>query len=321
MEGTSPSLVVVGGTYVDLAIKCAEMPVLGKCLAGSALSYSVTGPGPNQAAQAALCGCRVQLISKIGGDPFGELVRQCLAEFNIDTTYVGVAEAKNTGTIVTMVNSAGENASLIYTGANGALQPADIEAAEEAIGQADVCLIHGRLPQQSIVAAIRCAKLHGTKVILNPARPLEHPEGTSEGLPDEYFWADVLVPNLYEAADITDHSQASIRTAKLIASDLLARGASAVVTTMGKRGCVVLDRQGAEHIPAFEVELLDHTATGDAFVGALAACCATGDGIRQGALFASAAGALACTKMGAMEAMPTRAEILQLLHERDHELP
>jgi len=317
MSGRIPKVVVVGGTYVDMAIRCDQIPSPGQSVSGSALVFTATGPGPNQAAEAALCGCGVHLISKVGGDPFGQMVKDNLAEFDVSTDFVYTAEAKNTGAVVTLVNAAGENAGLTYTGANSALLPQDIEAAEQIISQADTCLIHGRLPQEAIVAAIRCAKLHGTKVILNPARPIEQPDRQNSALPIEYFSANILIPNLYEAACLTEQSAANIRTAKLIGSDLVARGVDSAVITMGKRGCMVVDRDGVDHIPAFEIELVDQTGRGDAFAGALAASCAVKDDIREAVKFASAAGALVCTKFGSIEALPTKAEIIELLQKEE----
>jgi len=319
MAGRSPKVVVVGGTYVDMVLKCGQVPVPGQLVNGSAVFYTVTGPGPNQAAEAALCGCQVHLISKVGGDPFAQMVKENLAEFDINTDFVYTAETKNTGVIVTLVNAEGENASLTYTGANSALRPQDIDAAEQVVSEADICLIHGKLPQDTLTAAVRCAKLHGTKVILNPARPMEQAGRESGDLPIEYFSVDILIPNLYEAADITDHSDANIRVAKLIGSDLVARGATSAIITMGRRGCMVVDRAGADHIPAFEVELVDQTGRGDAFAGALAAYCAVKGDVREAAKFASAAGALACTKFGSIEALPTKAEIIELLQKEDTE--
>ena len=319
MPGRIPKVVVVGGTYVDMAIRCGQVPSPGQTVTGAELSYAATGPGPNQAAEAALCGCEVRLVSKVGGDPFAQMVKASLAEFNVNTDFIYTAEAKNTGIVVTLVNAEGENAGCMYTGANSSLRPRDIDTAEQIISEADVCLIHGRLPQQAIAAAIRSAKVHGTKVILNPARPIEQPSGQTAALPIEYFSADILIPNLYEAADITEKSTANIRTAKLIGSDLVARGVAAAVITMGKRGCMVVDRNGADHIPAFEVELVDQTGRGDAFAGALAAYCAVKDDIREAVKFASAAGALACTKFGSIEALPTKAEIIELLQKEDIE--
>jgi ribokinase len=315
-----PKIVVIGSTYVDMAFKCGRIPGAGQAQSGSAFSYALAGPGPSEAIQAALCRCEVFLISKVGGDPFGPLAKKSLMDYKVNPDYVYTAEAKNTGVIVTMVNAEGENACCHYTGANIALQPADIEMGEQLIASADICLIHGCLPQDTIITALKCAGLHGTKVILNPARPIEQENQEGADLPPEYFAADILIPNLYEAADIADKSAATIRSAKLIGSDLVARGARCAVITMGRRGCMVVDRSGADHVPAFEVDLLDHTGSGDAFAGALAAYCAVKDDIREGVKFASAAGALAVTKFGAIEALPTKAEIIQLLQREDIDL-
>jgi ribokinase len=319
MTGRSPKVVVIGGTYVDMAVRCSQIPSPGQSFAGSALSYTTTGAGPNQAVEAALCGCEVHLISKVGGDPFAEMARASLAEFKVNTEFVYTAEAMNTGVVVTLVNGTGENATCHYPGANCALQPKDIADAEQVIAEANVCLIHGQLPQETIVSALRAAELHGVKVILNPARPLEKSGEEGGDLPIEYFTADIVIPNLFEAAEITDQSTANIRTAKMIGSDLVSRGVAYAVITMGRRGCMVVDRNSADQIPAFEVDLVDHAGSGDAFAGALAAYCAVEDDVRAAVKFASAAGALACTKFGTIEALPTKAEIIELLQVEDIE--
>jgi ribokinase len=319
MSERIPKVVVIGGAYIDLAFRCGHIPAPGQAVNGSALSCAIAGPGPAQAVQAALCRCEVHLIGKVGGDAFAQMALKSLAEYKVDTEYVFFAESKSTGLIVTLVNSEGENASCHYVGANSALQPADIETAEECIAESDVCLIHGCLPQEAIVAALRCAELHGTPVILNPARPLEHAGQQNIDLPLEYFAANVLIPNLEEAAEITELA-AGIRMAKSIGSDLVARGARCAVITMGRRGCVVVDRSGTNHVPAFEVDLVDKTGSGDAFAGALAAYCAVKHDLREAVKFASAAGALVCTKFGAVEALPTKAEIIQLLQREDIDL-
>ncbi len=314
MAGEKPKVVVVGGSYVDQALRCNEIPSAGSCVNGSELCYSVSGPGPIQAVQAVLCGCQVHLVSKLGGDPFGPLVRETLERYGVNTDYVTTAEAMNTGVYMTMVNAAGENAGCHFAGANTALQERDIEAAESVIADASVCLIHGQLPQDTIVAVLRCAEVHGTTVILNPVRPLSL-TSEAEPVPLEYFTADIVIPNLYEAADIADQTTANMRTAKMIGSDLVARGVKHAVITMGRRGCMLVDRVVADHVPAFEVDTVDHTCRGDAFAGALAAYCAVGGTMREAVEFAAAAGALACTQFGSIEALPSKSDIIELLQK------
>lgn len=319
MSGRNPEVVVIGGTYIDMDIRCGEMPSPGQTVIGSELSYTLTGPGPNQAVEAALCGCNVHLISKVGGDSFAQTVKTILIESNVDTEFIYTAKAKNTGVVVTLVNSEGENAVCYCSGANSALTSEDVEASEQIISEADVCLIHGKMQQEAIVTAVRCAMVHGTKVILNPAAPLEQEGQESGDLPPDYFTVDILLSNLYEAAEIVEQSPANVRTAKLIGSDLVARGVGSALITMGRRGCMVVDRSGADQIAGYDVELVDQAGSGDAFAGALAAYYAVENDVRGAVKFASAAGALACKKFGSIESLPTKADIIELLQQEDTE--
>jgi ribokinase len=139
-------------------------------------------------------------------------------------------------------------------------------------------------------------------------------------LPSEYFAAEVLVCNLGAAAEIAAQPTADIRMAKLIGSDLVARGVRCAILTMGPRGCVIVDRSGADHVAAFEVDVVDRTGSGEAFAGALAAYRAVRHDLRGAVKFASAAGALVCTRFGAIEALPSKSEIIQLLQREDIDL-
>jgi ribokinase len=59
--------------------------------------------------------------------------------------------------------------------------------------------------------------------------------------------------------------------------------------------------------------VVDTTAAGDAFAGALAVGLSESMGLEQAVLFANAAGALTCTKLGAAAALPTREEVETLM--------
>jgi len=325
MAGGRPIVVVIGGVYVDMAVRCVDFPATGQVAAGSSFSYTAAGAGSNQAIQAALCGCQVYLVGKVGKDIFGQMIKNNLTDFGVSSDFVFEAEAKNTGVSVSFVSSSGANRTVISEGANRALLRSDIkgEKFEKLLSHANVCLIDGGLPSDFVSSAIRAAKLSKTKVILDPALSSEQFENQSGKLPLDYYTADILVPNFVEAAELTTAQSRNIHTAKLIGSDLIARGVGCVVIKLGKRGALVVDKQGTSHIPAFEVKFVDHAGCGDAFDGALAASCAVGsargcltaDEIRKAVKFASAAGALACTKFGAQEALPKKEEILELLQE------
>ena len=313
-----PKVVVIGGCCVETVLRCNQIPSAGETVVGTALSHQASGSGLIQAAQASLCGCRVHLVSKVGSDCLSHFITESLSEFDIDDRFIYTARAKHTSLAITMVNSEGDNANCLYNGASDSLSATDLLACESVIADADVCLIHGQVPQEAILTAINLSHLHSTRVIINPAGPIDKSatSGSLE-LPIAYFANNLLIPNLYEAAQITERSTANIRTAKLIGSDIIARGADSAVITMGRRGSMIVDRNDACHIDAFAIDLVDKAGTGDAFAGALAASIAVGDSLKTAVKFASAAAGLTCTKFGTIESLPQKTDIIELLQKED----
>src|SRR5690554_4947554 len=113
-----PKVLVVGPTYVDMAVKCELFPEPGRPVEGSGFSCVSTGAGLNEAIQAALCGAEVYLLSRIGEDCFGEMIKQTLRRYGVSTDLVYLTQAISTGIVVTMVDGNGENRSCRSAGAN-----------------------------------------------------------------------------------------------------------------------------------------------------------------------------------------------------------
>ena len=314
MAQSKPSVIVIGASYLDLAIRSKEIPSAGQTASGSSFSCRITGSGVIQATEAALCGCEVHLISKIGKDPLARNIIDNLQKYEINTDLITTSEAKTTGAMVTMVNALGENAVCVSPGANLQLKASDIENAEQVIAAARVCLIHGEMPLDAVIAAIRLANLHKVKVLLDPGFGINKNTRRPSELPMDYFNVNVLLPNIHEAAELAEEPLTDFHKAKLVGSDLVARGAENVVIKMGRRGSLLVNRNGSEQIEPFEVEMVDRTCAGDAFAGALAAYCALDSNMIEAVRFASAAGAIACTKFGCQESLPKKEDILELLH-------
>ena len=318
MAGRIPKIVVVGPTYVDMVIKCKEFPAPGEVVDGFGASCVPTGAGPNRAVEAALCDCDVSLISKVGEDPFGEMAKANLRRYRINTELVYTASAMSTGVIMTMVDALGENSGCISAGANRALGADEIAcaSAESVIGAADVCLICGELPEDTVVAAIRTAELHRTKVILETP-PQDHHITKAADLtwPMEYYAVDVLIPNFYKLVQGAELGAGSAGELKLIASELVARGIACVLIKMPPREVFIVDRNDTTHVPWFDLDIVDHTASTDAFAGALAASCAVGDEPKDAVKFACAAGALAMSKFGTQDSLPKKEKIIELLQQ------
>lgn len=143
-------------------------------------------------------------------------------------------------------------------------------------------------------------------MVLNPA--------PARPLPLELLaLVDVLTPNEGEAAILSSRLVDNEAAARDAAQALLALGPRAVVLTLGARGALVTTSEEMITIEGLRVQVVDTTAAGDAFNGALAVALARGEALPRAVRYACAAGALAVTKMGAQPSLPTMAEMEALL--------
>jgi transketolase len=85
---------------------------------------------------------------------------------------------------------------------------------------------------------------------------------------------------------------------------------------MGREGTLLINDHGATVFHNYGVDVTDTIGAGDAFVAGLAVMIAEDKFVVDGIDFGSAAGAIATTKIGAQEAMPTRPEVEAFLQKK-----
>ena len=319
MEGRIPKVVVAGGCYVDMAVKCDVFPQAGESVEGFGFSCAVSGPGPNRAIEAALCGCSVHLISKRGDDFFGQMIEENLISRGVNIDFLYTAQAMSTGVIVTLADSIGENSSCVSAGANRALSSDEVSCAalEQVIRSADVCLVHGALPKGAVSIIIKTANLYKTTVVLEAPIAIDSTVDPVEwDIPNEFYSVNVLIADLGDIAVMAESSAGNVHKIKFIGAELVARGLECVVIRLDSRGSFIFDRNGTIHVPGFDVEHIDNSGCADAFAGALAASCGVGDGIEEAVRFANASAALASAKFGSQDALPEKQEIIELLQKQ-----
>jgi ribokinase len=314
-----PKVLVIGPAYVDMAMKCETFPHPGRTVEGSGFSCVPTGAGVNEAIQAALCGCEVWLLARIGEDAFGGMVRQTLNRHHVCTDLVYMTQAISTGIILTLVNGHGENRSCRSAGANRVLGRDEIEyaAAEQIIGGSDVCLISDNTPAAAAVAAIRTAQLHKTRVVLEARLPSVDREALHNiDWPVDYYNAEMIILRFDNVVCGSELGSGGEGELKFIGTELVACGAKCVVISMGWHGALVIDRQGHRRIPGIMLDVVDQTGCESAFAGALAACFSCGDNPDKAVKFAVAAETLARSRFGLHDALPKKEDILMLLQEQ-----
>jgi ribokinase len=299
---------------MDVVATADRLPGKGESVIGHRVALSPGGKAGNQAAQAARNGARTFLVGRVGQDVFGDRLRAALASSGVDTTYLTVDRREPTGISPVFTGADGEYASIIVPGAGQHLNVADVAAARAAFARSAVLLLQCEIPIAISLHAARLARSLGCRVMLN-ASPA--PDGGA-AIPDE-LWSvvDVLLVNGAEAERLSGMAVADVPGA-VKASEALRRryDLPTMIVTLGGRGAVAGDERGARHLPSWPVPVVETIGAGDAFAGVLASELARGRDLDEALPLANAAGALAVTRPGAHDALPTSAQIRAFLREQ-----
>jgi ribokinase len=301
-----PKVVVVGSINMDLVIRCDHLPVPGETITAQSSLEIPGGKGANQSVAAARAGGDVSMLGRVGDDSMANRLLENLHHQQVKTETVLRTAQCASGIAVVAVEASGQNAIMVVPGANGRVSVDDVDAAEGMLRTATILLMQLEIPIATVLRVIEIAKSAAIPVVLDPA-PMP------PSLPQEVLRVDLICPNESEASAIVGYDVTDVESAEKACDDLVRLGAGRAIVTLAEKGAVVHDGDRTHWIQPFEIEPVDTTAAGDAFAGALAVELAGGKPLIESARFASAAGAIAATRLGAQPAMPTRQEIEELI--------
>jgi ribokinase len=294
-------IAVVGSANVDLTTFNDVFPQAGETILGKKFDLGFGGKGANQAVAARLCGANVGMVAKVGNDLFGPATIKNFESQGIDATHVRIAEGVSSGVAPIFVDSSGQNRIIVVKGANDTLSPEDVDAAAPLLRKADTIIVQFEIPLGTVYHTVNFAKASGIHCIVNPA-PAQAIDFEGIGA------ADYFIPNESEAETITGMPVQSIEDAKKCAAFMLRQGIRRVIITLGERGCLAAGPDKIEHIPAFNVQAIDTTGAGDAFIGSFAVFLGEGLPEKEALERASLYAALSTTKVGTQKSFCNRAE-------------
>ncbi|GLX67289.1 ribokinase [Paenibacillus glycanilyticus] len=308
MEHKRPKLVVIGSLNMDIVVETNAYPQVGETITGERVRFIPGGKGANQAVAGARLGADTTMIGAVGDDAFGDELLSALRKDGVDIA--GVKRVAGTASgIASIYVAEGDNSIVVVPGANGLVEPADIDRCEDKLKEADIVLLQLEIPAQTVLYAARKAKSLGKLVVLNPA--------PAQQLPEELFGlVDYLTPNRTELSEYTgvdadgDALEPAIRR-------MMELGASHVVTTLGASGSAYLNEAGElERIAGYRMPVIDTTGAGDCYNAALSVALASGRALGEAVDYASMASALSVTKFGAQTGMPTDEEVARFAKEQ-----
>jgi sulfofructose kinase len=287
-QSVEVDVLCVGHACYDLVFSVPKHPAADEKIFANQLVSCGGGPAANAAVAIALLGFKSAFAGYLGTDIYGELHQQELHRYGVDTQWI-IRATQATPLSIVMVKPNGQRALINY---KGQTQPLAATALDFSALQPKVILFDGHEPYLSMPLA-DYARKQGIPTVLDAG-------SVHDGTLAMMGKVDYLVCSEKFAEQFTGDPE------RMLAR--LARVAPTVVITLGERGLIWRHQQQQGRLAAFPVTAIDTTGAGDAFHGAFAAALASGQSWLEVLRYASAAGALCCTKMGARLGLPTRAE-------------
>ena len=297
----------------------------GKNGQGADLFAKNPGGAPaNVLAMAARLGGKTAFIGKVGRDTFGNFLRSVLVQNRIGSS--GLAEDKAVPTALAFVqlDENGDRSFTFYRnpGADRMLTAQEVKT--ELIDNCQifhfgsVSMTHDPSRSATLYAA-KYAKEQGKLVSFDPnyrAMLWDNEADALEQIKKGIAIADILKVSEEEAQLITGDKDPAIASQKL-----LNMGPALVLISLGELGAYYRNHACSGYVPTYQVDTVDTTGAGDAFVGAFLwkvhdmmkeeLDFMSSVELRQIISFANAAGALTTTRGGAIPAMPDMEQIRQ----------
>jgi sulfofructose kinase len=287
-------LCVGAGTY-DLVYSVDRHPQPDEKIRAHSFIGCGGGPAANAAVTVARLGLRSAFAGYLGNDIFGNAHIDELQRAGVHTDLV-TRGSHSSALSVVMVKPDGSRALVNYRKPESLLAAGSVDFS---IVDTRVILFDGHEPLISPVLA----KSARQKNIITMLDAGSIHRGTEElaGLVDYLVCSESFGLNF---TGESDEKRALVK---------LSRYAPNVIITLGARGLIWQGISGSGHLETYKVRAVDTTGAGDVFHGALAACLARNMEWGASLSYASAAGALCCTKIGARLGIPTKDEVEEFL--------
>ncbi len=322
-----PDIVCLGEALIDMVSTAPGLSLVQ----APGFEKAAGGAPTNVAAGCAILGASAGLIARVGQDAFGEFLRQTLFDAGVDLACFRMDPDYATQLAFVALDERGvpdfafhvkKSADQMLT-----LQPEDGEyiASASIFHFGSITLIH-EPARTATLQALHQAGEEGLLISFDPnLRPPLWPN-----LDQAYEAMHEVLPQC-DFLKVSEEEMTFLTGREDIEEGIIAlweQGPAVVAVTRGPQGCVISNGDTILELPAFRVPVLDTTGCGDAFVAAaLVSFLEASDDIAElseEALteifrFANAAAALTATAQGAIPALPTREEVLELL-ERGEEL-
>lgn len=297
MNGIARPVVCLGILVADVVARpLRSLPASGRLVLVDEMSLHTGGCAINTATALARLAIPVEVIGKVGEDPFGDFLITEMNNCGIGTRGVRRDSSAGTSATMVMVEPDGERRFIHYIGANAHLGLDDVDF--DLLSKAVILHVGGSLvlpgmDGEPTAELLRRARSSGIVTFLDTV--WDDTGRWMKLLSPALPFVDYFLPSLPEAQAMT-----GLKEPDEVANALLDCGVQTVALKMGEEGCLVKTTQGDRfRLPAYQVEAVDATGAGDAFVAGFIAGVYLDWSLEETCRLANAVGALCVTGVGA----------------------
>ncbi len=256
-------ILVVGGVNMDLHLFGVRPSINGSPLLVDHYTTEPGGKGANVARAVSRLGVEVGLVARVGDDEFGRGCLDAIVADGVDVSAVVTMPGVPTG-FVAIELADGHHRTLVFApGANDELMWDDIEPAMSTLAAGDIVITQAEVPSRTLATLAAAAAANGIRLFLDPSPP-------HRVEPSWLHTAEVITPDLAEAAALTGRTDSSQLWPTFAARDLHGLGRTTVIVKTGAAGAVIATGDGVVTVPTSAVRARDETGAGDVFLAALA---------------------------------------------------
>lgn len=289
-----------GSLNYDYVYKVDHMILAGETMDSYAMETHFGGKGLNQSIALAKAGVPVQHAGMVGED--GQAFLDLCGENGVDAKYIKMVSGKSGHTIIQLDRHA-QNSILLYGGSNRKITTEYIDSVLADFGEGDLILLQNEVNLMPYI--IDKAYERGMRIILNPSPYNEALDGCN------FEKVSVFLVNEIEGGQISGEREPD----KILDVMMEKFPRAQVVLTLGGEGVVYRDKNQTCKQGIFKVKAVDTTAAGDTFTGYFIAGMLEDTPIPERLRKCAKASAIAVSRMGAAESIPTTEEVEDVVLE------
>ena len=300
-------IIVFGSNVLDIFFHQANLPPKDQAVHVECHEEAAGGKGSNQAVAAARAGSEVRFYGALGDGGHGRQMYKSLTKNGVDVSGIEFLEMPSGLATIFVDETDGTHRVVVSQGANLKAKASNIP--DKFLNKDSIVLVQGELPIDETIALIKRAKEKGARTVMNYAP-------ATAKLTEEFLHnLDIIIVNMHEAELLSKSLNMDVVYKEAFAEALYKKYNLTTIVTLGPDGCLICKEDGISHVSPLVIKPVDTIGAGDAHAGYFCAALEQGAGMETALKWASVAGSLACTSVGAQSALPNKDDVLKYIQD------